>query len=64
MGEVEAVDERKVPQGEAQGGGPQQGRAEPEVPLGEQEPLSAESDHGLSFIVECRTSQNSRKRNN
>ena len=37
LGEVEAVAEREVPQGEAEGGGQQQDGAEPKVPLGEQE---------------------------
>ena len=34
LGEVEAVAEQEVPQGEAEGGAQQQGEAE-EVPLGE-----------------------------
>ena len=37
LGEVEAVAEREVPQGEAEGGVHQQVGAEPKVPLGEQE---------------------------
>ena len=37
LGEDEAVAEGQVPQGEAEGEAQQQGGAEPEVPLGEQE---------------------------
>ena len=37
LGEVKAVAEREVPQGEAEGGVQQQVGTEPEVPLGEQE---------------------------